>query len=335
VSAPVVSILLPARDAAATLPGCLASIRRQSEARFECVIADDGSRDATPAVAERIARADPRFRILRLPARGLVEALNAGLATCRGEFVARMDADDLMHRHRLARQLAALRADPGLAGLGCHVRVFPRAGLRPGLRDYERWLRGIDSTEAVCRERFVECPLPHPTWLLRREALAALGYRERGWPEDYDLLLRLFASGRRLGVVPERLLAWRDAPGRMWRSHPNYTRERLVACKAEGLASSFLRRTDRYVLWGYGDTGKALRRALLAHGKRPGAIVELHPGRLRDTIHGACVVRPESLPALAPAPLVVSVAGAFARGEIRAQLARLSRREGVDYVVAA
>ena len=334
-SEPLLSILLPARDAAATLPACLASIRRQSEPRFECVLVDDGSRDATRACAERAADADPRFRVIATPPRGLVEALNTGLAACRGELVARMDADDLMHRHRLAEQLAALRADPTLAGVGCHVRVFPRDRLRSGLRDYERWLRSIDTAEAVRRERFVECPLPHPTWMLRREALRAFGYRDCGWPEDYDLLLRLFGAGHRLGVVTRRLLAWRERPERLWRTHPAYAQARFLACKASFLASGVLRHTDAYILWGYGETGKALRRALLAHRRRPAAIVELHPGRLGERIHGAPVVRPEALPALPPLPVVVSVAGAFARGEIRAQLARLGRRELVDYVVAA
>ncbi len=64
-SDPLVSILLPARDAAATLPACLASIRRQREARFECVLVDDGSRDATRAIAEAAARDDARFRVDR------------------------------------------------------------------------------------------------------------------------------------------------------------------------------------------------------------------------------------------------------------------------------
>lgn len=334
-SAPLVSILLPARDAVATLPACLASIRRQSEARFECVLVDDGSRDETRACAERAAQHDARFRVLATPRRGLVAALNAGLSACRGELVARMDADDLMHRRRLAEQVAALRADPTLAGVGCHVRVFPRAGLRAGLRDYERWLRTIDSAEAVRRERFVECPLPHPTWMLRRDVLHALGYRDCGWPEDYDLLLRLCAAGDRFGVVPRRLLAWREGSARLWRTHPAYAQARFLACKASFLASGPLRHVGAYILWGYGETGKALRRALLVHAKQPAAIVELHPGRLGERIHGAPVVRPEALPSLPPLPVVVSVAGAFARGEIRAQLARLGRRELVDYVVAA
>ncbi len=328
-------MLLPARDAAATLPACLASVRRQSETRFECVVVDDGSRDATRARARAVAACDPRFRVIAQPARGLVPALQAGLARCRGRYVARMDADDVMHRRRLELQAAALEAAPRLAGVGCHVRVFPRRELRDGLRDYERWLRGIDSPRRVREEAFVECPLPHPTWMLRRDVLATVGYRDAGWPEDYDLLLRLLQRGGELGVVPRRLLAWRDRPERLWRTSGAYSPLRFLACKAAFLAQGLLARDERYVLWGYGETGKALRRALLAHGKRPAWIVELHPGRLGEHIHGAPVVRPERLPGLPRHPIVAAVAGSFARGEIRGMLARLGFRELVDFVCAA
>lgn len=334
-SDPRVSILLPARDAAATLPACLASIRRQREPRFECVLIDDGSRDATRAIAEAVERGDPRFRVIATPAQGLVAALNTGLAACRAPFVARMDADDWMHRDRLALQLAALAADPGLAGVGCHVRIFPRASLQPGLRDYERWLRGIDTAEAVRRERFVECPLPHPTWLLRRDRMTQLGYRDCGWPEDYDLLLRLIASGARVGVVPRRLVGWRDGASRMWRTHAAYAPSQLLACKAQHLADGPLRRDAAYLLWGHGETGRALRRALAAHGKRAAFIVEVHPRRLGQTIHGAQVVRPEAIPSLPKLPLVTAVAGAVARAEIRAFCARIGLRDQLDYVTAA
>jgi glycosyltransferase involved in cell wall biosynthesis len=335
VSEPLVSILLPARDAAATLPICLASIRRQREARFECVLVDDGSRDATRAIAEAVACEDPRFRVVATAPHGLVAALNTGLAACRAPFVARMDADDWMHRDRLALQLAALGADPKLAGVGCHVRIFPRASLQPGLRDYEQWLRSIDTAEAVRRERFVECPLPHPTWMLRRDVMASLGYRDRGWPEDYDLLLRLFAGGARMGVVPRRLVGWRDGATRMWRSDPAYTQERFLACKAQHLADGPLRRDDAYLLWGHGETGRALRRALEALGKRAAFIIEVHPRRLGRTIHGAQVVRPEAIPSLPRLPLVTAVSGPVARAEIRAFCTRLALRDQVDYFAAA
>jgi glycosyltransferase involved in cell wall biosynthesis len=129
VSPPEVSILLPAFDAAATLEVSLRSVARQSEARWECIVVDDGSADGTRAVAERFAVRDARFRVVATAHRGLVAALNAGLEHCRGRVVARMDADDLMHRERLRLQLGALDAAPGLAAVGCHVRLFPRAGL--------------------------------------------------------------------------------------------------------------------------------------------------------------------------------------------------------------
>lgn len=309
---------------------------RQSLRDFECLVVDDGSSDATREIAAACALRDARFRLLALPHRGLVAALNAGLAACRAPLVARMDADDLMHQQRLRLQCAALEADPALAALGCHVRIFPRAGLGRGMRAYERWLRSIDSPQRVREEAFVECPLAHPTLLARRAVLEGEGgWRERGWPEDYDLVLRLLAAGHGVGVLPRRLLAWRDTPGRLSRSSASYTQERFTACKAEFLARGPLARDERYVLWGYGATGRALRRALAAYGRTPCHVVELHPGRLGQRIHGAPVVAPEALPGLPRRPIVVSVAGAGPRGEIRARLAGLGFRELRDFVCAA
>jgi glycosyltransferase involved in cell wall biosynthesis len=335
VRVPRVSILLPVRDAEATLPACLHSIRRQSEGDWECVIVDDGSRDASAALARAAVAADARFRLLERGRAGLVPALAAGLEQCRGRCVARMDADDLMHRRRLALQLAALDADPALAAVGSHVRMFPRAALGPGMRAYERWLCAIDSPQRVRQEAFVECPVAHPTLVVRRELLQADGYRDRGWPEDYDLVLRLLEAGRSVGVVPRRLLAWRHRAARTSQTAPAYRRERFTACKAFFLARSFLAASPDYVLWGYGATGRALQRALRAHDKRPAAIVEVHPRRIGRSIQGAPVIAPDALrPPPAP-PLVVSVAGAAARALIRSELARLGYRELSDYVCAA
>src|SRR5262249_35640189 len=174
---PSVSVLLPAFNAAATLAACLRSVVRQTERDWECVLIDDGSTDDTLALAQVFAARDPRFVVVAAPHRGLVAALTTGLAHCRAPVVARMDADDLMHRERLRAQLRALDATPELAGVGCHVRIVPRAALRDGLRAYERWLNTIDSPERVRAEAFVECPVAHPTLALRPDVLRSLGYR--------------------------------------------------------------------------------------------------------------------------------------------------------------
>jgi glycosyltransferase involved in cell wall biosynthesis len=333
--APALSVLLPAFNAAGTLAASLASIQRQTETDWQCVIVDDGSSDRTLECARRFAAADSRFEVLSGPHRGLVGALGAGLERCRGALVARMDADDLMHRERLRVQRALLDAEPGFAAVGCHVRIFPRRHLGDGRRAYESWLNGVDSPERVRAEAFVECPIAHPTLMIRRSVLSSFGYRDRGWPEDYDLVLRLLAAGHAIGVAPRRLHLWRDGPGRLSRSSSAYSIERFTACKAEFLARGFLRQSDRYVLWGYGGTGRALRRALAAHGKHPSHIVELHPGRLGRSIHGAPVIPPDALASLRRLPIVASVASRAPRSEIRDYLVALGRRELGDFVCAA
>jgi len=334
-SAPRVSLLLPAFDAEKTLGAALESVRRQTEPRFECVIVDDGSRDETRNVARDFVRKDERFSLLERDHEGVVATLNAGLVECRGRFVARMDADDIMHPCRLAEQLELLGAEPGLAGVGCHVRVFPRSSLSDGLRAYESWLESIDSPARVRAEAFVECPLAHPTLLVRREVLDQFRYRDRGWPEDYDLILRLLLAGHELGVLDKPLLYWRDTPTRQMRTSPRCRSERITACKAAFLADSLLKNAERYLLWGYGGTGKALSRALASCGKHPSFIVELHPGRIGQSIAGARVIAPEELKSVPRHPLIVSVAGERARAVIREQLCALGFREGRDYLCAA
>jgi len=168
--------------------------------------------------------------------------------------------------------------------------------------------------------------------------LERYAYRDAGWPEDYDLVLRLLAGGQALGVVPRRLLCWRDAQSRLSRTSDTYSLQRFTACKAHFLAHGFLQKSPSYILWGYGDTGRQLARALAQHGKHPATIVEVHPGRIGQVILGAPVVRPADLPALLARqhlPIVVSVAHAGPRRAVRAALAELRCVERTDYVCAA
>jgi len=335
VSAPRVSVLLPVWNGAKTLESCADSILRQSESDLECVIVDDGSTDGSLGLARRLAARDRRIRVLERPHRGLVPALQEGVAHCEAPVIARIDADDWMHRHRLALQLAVLDARPELVAVGSGVRIFPRRGLSTGRRAYEAWLNSMDGPETLRRNRFIECPVAHPTLMIRRRALAAHPYRDCGWPEDYDLVLRLLRVGPSIGFVPRRLVGWRDHAGRLSRTHPAYELERFTACRAWHLSRDFLAGTEEYVLWGHGGTGRALRRALAALGHRPVSIVEVHPRRLGKRIHGAEVIPPDTLVERPRRPIVTSVAGAGPRATIRAALDRMGFAEDVDFVCAA
>lgn len=331
-----VSVLLPAFDAAETVGACLRSLVRQTLDDWECVFVDDGSRDGTLRVARRAVGSDPRFRFLERGHEGLVGALRTGLAACRGRYVARMDADDVAHRDRFRLQIAALERNPTWAACGTHVRIFPRAGLGKGRREYERWLGSLGSATDVRRDRFVECPVAHPTIVARRDVLdEAGGYHDDGLPEDYDLVLRLLESGHDVGVVARRLLLWRDHDRRLSRTSPVYAQERFVALKARFLARGFLARSDDYVLCGYGSTGKALRRALAAHGKHPKTIVDIDPRRIGRNSEGSPIIPPEAFRPTAARPLLVSVARAPGRTRARRWLDSLGLVDGRDYLCTA
>ena len=176
--------------------------------------------------------------------------------------------------------------------------MFPRTSLTPRRVEYERWLNSLVSPDAVRRDAFVECPVAHPTLMARREVMTAFRYRDVAWPEDYDLVLRLLAAGHDIGVVPRRLLAWRDHPGRASRTNDRYAGPAFTACKATFLAEGLLANHRDYILWGYGDTGRLLRRALLALDRHPAHIVEVKRGRIGQRIHGTPVIEPSALACL-------------------------------------
>ncbi len=328
---PRVSILLPARDAEATLVACLRSICRQSAADFECVVVDDGSTDRTVERARDLARHDSRICVLEGPRRGLVAALQQGLTACNAQLVARMDADDVMHRDRLALQLQAMADDPGLAGVGCHARAFPTRSFGDGTRNYMEWLRSIRSEDDVMRERFVESPLLHPTWMLRKSTAIAHGYRDEPWAEDYDLLLRMLGAGERLSVIPRTLHGWRRSQSCATATDPRYSEDRRADLKALRLCDGPLAARPDYVLWGHGATGRRLRRALAARNRFPVAIVELDPRKIGQRHHGADVVAPQAVMGYRDLPILICVANLAPRAEARRRATSLGLIELRDY----
>ena len=331
------SVLIPVYNAGDTLKSTLDSVRRQTLTDWECLLCDDGSTDETVAIAQHYAAIDARFTVIQREHAGLVATLNAGLQLCQAAYVARLDADDICHRERLVAQLSTLERHPEFSGIGCAVRMFPRSGLGLGRREYEAWLNGVATEADILRDRFVECPLGHPTWFFKREVLLEFGYKDCDWPEDYDLLLRLLGAGHRLSTVPRRLVCWRDSKTRLSRIDQRYATGAFTRCRAHFLASEWLSGESHYALWGYGSTGKALARALAYYGKRPSFIVELHPGRIGQRILGVPVVAPSQLQRFRQAGerLVISVAGVGPRTEARRIAMAQGLVECVDFICAA
>lgn len=341
---PAVSVLLPCRDAEAWLPACIESLEEQTLAAFEVLAVDDGSSDATAALLEAWAARDPRVRPLSTRGAGLVPALVLASERARAPLLARMDADDVARPRRLAAQRDFLAREPGIAGCGTGVRLFPRDALGSGYRRYERWINSLHEPSEVDADLFVECPIAHPTLMVRRAAFeAAGGYRDPGWPEDYDLLMRLHETGAALANLSDVLLEWRVRPERFSLRSPAYAPAAFRRCKVHYLVRGPLRqagaRVRPTVVWGAGRVGKAFSNALRQRGGELEAFVDLDPRKVGQLIHGAPVLDPagfERRLRREPRPYVLAAVGSpGARAEIRGALRGMGMREVADFRAVA
>ena len=330
-STPSISVLLPVRDAATWLDACLASLARQTFADFEVIAVDDGSADGSGDILDRWATADRRIEVIHQPAAGLVPALTTGLDRCRGELVARMDADDISHPLRLELQAGLLDAHPEIGVASCLVRHFPSRRVARGFRIYEGWLNSLRSHEEMATARFIESPLAHPSAMIRLETLLeAGGWRDAGWAEDYDLWLRLFESGVGFAKVERILFFWREHGSRLTRADARYSVPNFLRCKARYLARGPLAGGSEVILWGAGQTGRRLSKHLRGEGVGIARVVDIDPAKIGGALRGIPVIAPEALPdhLRAGTVLLAAVASRGARELIRARLVELGLVEG-------
>jgi glycosyltransferase involved in cell wall biosynthesis len=223
---PIISVLIPAYNVENYIQEAIASIQAQTLPNFEMIVLNDGSCDGTLSVAERMARVDPRIRIISLPSRsGIVTALNTGLLSCTAPFIARMDADDVAVPDRLERQLVFLQSRSNVALVGSAMTTINENGEEVGFAP-------VPITEKAITRSLVFGPPCSHIWLARRKLYEQLkGYRELAPAEDYDFLLRAVASGFQIANLPEPLM-----------------RIRVRAGNSAGTEGLTLRKTHRYVL---------------------------------------------------------------------------------------
>jgi glycosyltransferase involved in cell wall biosynthesis len=218
---PAVTVLLPVRNGLPFFRTALHSVLAQSMGDFELVVLDDGSDDGSLALARSLS--DPRIIVVEDGRHlGLSARLNQGVRLARADLIARMDADDICLPLRFELQTEYLKAHSEVDLVGCRAAVFRDdevLGLLPFAADHE----------ALCARPWHTIPLPHPTWLGRREWFLRNPYRspEVTRAEDQELLVRASPTSR-YACLPDVLLAYRlGAPD---------LRKTLIARRAQCLA---------------------------------------------------------------------------------------------------
>lgn len=335
---PRVSVVLPARNAEDTLQRAAQSCLGQSYSDLELIIVDDGSTDRTTSIASDLEKSDCRVSFVRFDVSvGVSGAIEKGRQLASGSLIARMDADDVSHPERIEKQVKLLDSDPTLAGCGTSVRLVgaPAADPGRGLSEHVRWLNGLNESDQLAAERFIDSPIANPTSVVRASVLDSLGgYFDPDWAEDYDLWLRFLEAGEKLLNLPQILFDWHDSKTRLTRSSERYSPERFSQAKAHYIARLPLALERRVEIAGAGPIGKRLARDLASEGVSVHRFYEVNPRRLGEKIGGVKVVD-YSLLKSGSALLISAVGLPGARARIRELAIGSGFREGSDFFCAA
>jgi glycosyltransferase involved in cell wall biosynthesis len=335
--APLVSVVMPFRNAGATMDRAIRSLLDQSLRSWELLAIDDRSTDDGPFAIEASQANDPRIRLLSPERPGLVAALQFGCDAARGELIARLDADDECHPDRLARQAGFLRTHPEIGVVGSLVEFGGDPVSAAGYAEHVAWANSILDHQSIVTSRFVDSPLPHPSVMFRRELLERFGgYREGPFPEDHELWLRWIDAGVRFAKVPEVLLRWNDPPDRLSRIDPRYSIEAIARLRCRHVALHLTTRGEHRPLWLWG-AGRITRRRfddLAEHGLSIAGFIDIDPDRVGQRSLGVPIVGPDHLPSIETSFIVSGVGVRGAREEIRRTLLRSGRREGEDFLIA-
>lgn len=202
---PLVSVIMPVYNAERYLRLAIESILAQSFIDFEMILIDDGSTDDSAAIIKAYQQKDKRIILLQHAQNtGIVSALNDGIGLAKGQFIARMDADDISQPERLKKQVEFLEQRPDVGVLGSWAEIIDENECRRG--SVEIPTTHIQLTWEMC----FRCPIIHPSVMVRREILLSVGGYRTTHPhaEDYELWVRI-APLIKFANLPEYLLQLR------------------------------------------------------------------------------------------------------------------------------
>lgn len=206
---PQVSVIMSVHNGEKYLHPSVKSILCQSLTDFEFIIVDDGSSDSTPQILSEFARQDRRIILIKNETnRGLAVSLNRGLEQTAGKYIARQDADDISHPHRLEKQVDYMENHPEIGILGSAGTIIDEEGQEQGVYSQPASDLLIRWTSLLTN------PFLHPSIMLRRETLEqhCLRYDETFTSaQDYDLWSRLLPHTCAANL-PEALVQYRIHP---------------------------------------------------------------------------------------------------------------------------
>jgi glycosyltransferase involved in cell wall biosynthesis len=272
---PTVSVVMSVLNGERFLAEALESILEQTFRDFEFIIVNDGSTDCTAAMLEGYRKVDSRVCVYHQENRGLVESLNLGCGLARGEYIARMDADDISVRDRLLWQVDFMNKNPNVGVLGGAVEFINAVGESSTICFTPTEDRKIQSA------LLHDCVIVHPTVLMRKRAFASSGgYRKVVVDaEDYDLWLRI-ADRFQLANLGKVVLKYRHHPHQV---SVRKRRQQALSCLAAQGAASARRKGQPDPLDAVEEiTAAVLARLGISEAMQEANLCRIYLGRIRS-----------------------------------------------------
>ncbi len=254
---------MPIKNAMPFLTECLDSIILQTEINWELCAVDDHSTDNSFSILKKYAQKDKRIKAFENDGIGIIPALQLGYSKSSGNFITRMDADDIMPNRKLSLLRKAIEHQPQAISTGL-VEYFPKEIIKGGFKKYETWLNQLTATNSNFKEIYKECVIPSPCWMAHRKDFEAIGgFESEVYPEDYDLCFRFYKHKLKVVGVNEILHKWRDYPTRTSRTNPNYSDNRFLDLKIKYFLEIDRKIDKPLIVWGAGKKGKAIAKILV------------------------------------------------------------------------
>lgn len=330
-SQPLVSILIPFKNTEAFIAECADSIINQTYKHWEAIFIDDNSDDSSFSIVKGFATKDSRIKVYKNNGNGIIEALRTAFSECKGEYITRMDSDDIMTPIRLSLMLESLlKYGKKHLAVG-QVKYFRADGLSDGFTRYEKWLNRLTKTGSNYSEIYKECVVPSPCWMLHTDDfLACEGFEPNQYPEDYDLAFRFYKAGYTCISCDDILLLWRDYSKRTSRTHENYAQNHFLELKVRYFLELNFNATKPLVIWGAGTKGKTLAKLLLKENI-PFFWICDNPKKIGKHIYDQKLLNFDYLLQLHQPQSIVTVANENAQEEITSYFEQQNMQSMVDY----
>ncbi|NBV56718.1 MAG: glycosyltransferase family 2 protein [Bacteroidetes bacterium] len=261
----MISIIMPFKNPGNYFIPCVESILNQSYKNWELIAVNDHSDDGSFQLAQSCANKHTKITVIDSKGDGIIQALRCGYEYSKGDYIHRMDSDDIMPRQKLEKMMEAISPNSLVTGL---VDYFSDDfDLGDGYKKYTTWINQSMKSGDLWKDIYKECPVPSSAWLLHRDDFESVGaFNSSLIPEDYEFSFRLYQSGIKIKIVPEVIHRWRDSTNRTSRMESQYFPENYVDLKVGYFLKIDRNKTIPLVLWGAGKKGKKIARVLLELG---------------------------------------------------------------------